>query len=39
LRFTPSRISSIAIRMTIRFFRFMKMPSTPSVNRIAETTR
>jgi hypothetical protein len=39
LRFTLSRISSIAIRMMIRFFRLRKMPNTPVTNRIAETVR
>src|SRR4051794_22520147 len=39
LMFTASRMSSIDIRMTITFFRFRKMPSTPSVNRMAATVR
>jgi hypothetical protein len=37
--FTASRISSIAIRMTMTFFRFTKMPKTPMVNRMAPTAR
>jgi hypothetical protein len=37
--FTLSRMSSIAIRMMITFFRFRKMPSTPITNRMAETVR
>jgi len=39
LRFTDRRISSIAIRMTMMFFRFTKIPTTPTVNRNAETVR
>lgn len=39
LMFTASRISSTDIRMTMTFLRLMKMPSTPSVNRIAATVR
>ena len=39
LMFTASRMSSIAIRMMMMFFRFRKMPSTPITNRIAATTR
>ncbi len=39
LMFTASRISSIAIKMTITFLRFTKMPNTPIVNRIAPTPR
>src|SRR3954468_4900081 len=39
LMFTASRMSSIDIRMTITFFRLRKMPSTPSVNRMAATVR
>ena len=39
LMFTASRISSTDIRITMMFLRFMKMPSTPSVNSTAPTAR
>ena len=39
LMFTASRINSIDIRMLMTFFRLMKMPKMPSVNRFAATTR
>ena len=39
LMFTASRMSSIAMRMTMTFRRFRKMPNTPRVNRIAATVR
>ncbi|MNT75013.1 hypothetical protein D3C72_2138730 [compost metagenome] len=39
LMLTASRISSTDIRMTMTFFRFRKMPKTPSVNRMALTVR
>ena len=38
-RFTDSKINSIAIKMTMMFFRFTKMPTTPIVNNIADTAR
>ena len=38
LRFTDSRISSMAIRMMMTFLRLRKIPSTPSTNRIELTT-
>src|SRR5262249_44936416 len=39
LMLTASRMSSIDIRMTMTFLRLMKMPTIPSVNRIAATVR
>ncbi|MDT4887472.1 hypothetical protein FQZ97_1239300 [compost metagenome] len=39
LMLTESRMSSTDIRITMTFLRLMKMPSTPSVNRMALTVR